>query len=409
MTTTMTLRAGIVLVSFAYTSTAFAEADQSWRHYGGDAGGARFSPHSEIGPGNIRNLRQAWVYRTGDISDGERYPGKSSFKATPVLHDDTLFVSTPFNRVVALDAASGEEVWTFDPHVDFSRRYAEMFTSRGVSLWTDQDVADNVACRDRVILGTLDARLIALDARNGRRCPGFGVNGELDLSAGIDNFRRGQYSITSPPAIIGDSIIVGSSVGDNGAVDLDHGNVRAFDARHGKLLWDWDPIPRQAGMPGHETWDRNGAARTGAANAWSIISTDAGRDLVFVPTTSPSPDFYGGVRPGDNLFANSLVALHAGTGQIAWHFQTVHHDLWDYDVAPQPALTTITRDGRTRDVVVQATKMGHVFVLDRDSGEPVLPIEERAVPRTDMPGEQSARTQPFPVLPCPGRSPHWSA
>lgn len=398
---TSTTRAVKFLVLLACSATTYADSDTSWRHYGADAGGTRYSPHTEISPGNIHELRQAWSYRTGDTSDGGRYPGNSTFKATPVLQDDTLFVSTPFNRVIALNAANGEERWTFDPQVDFSKRYAEMFTSRGVSLWTDSEATDNVPCRTRVILGTLDARLIALDAKSGRRCPSFGVDGELKLSSGIRNFRRGQYSVTSPPAIIGDIIIVGSSVGDNGGVDLDHGNVRAFDARRGKLLWDWDPIPRKAGMPGHETWDSDGARRTGAANAWSIISTDAERGLVFVPTTSPSPDFYGGERPGDNLFANSLVALHAESGEIAWYFQTVHHDLWDYDVAPQPMLTTITRDGRAQDVVVQATKMGHIFVLDRDTGEPVFPVEELVVPQTDVPGERSAKTQPFPVSPAP--------
>ncbi len=378
-----------------------AEPDPSWRHYGGDAGGKRFSPHDQITPANVATLRQAWVYRTGDASDGKRFPGKSTFKATPILNDDTLYLSTPFNRVIALDAATGEEIWAFDPEVDFSKRYAEMFTSRGVSVWSDGRATEEQPCRDRIILGTLDARLIAIDAESGERCEDFGKDGEVDLSVGIKNFRRREYSVTSPPAVIGDIIVVGSSVGDNGAVELDHGNVRAFDARKGTLLWSWDPIPRDRGLPGRETWSDEGARRTGAANAWSIISTDADRGTVFVPTTSPSPDFYGGKRPGDNLYANSVVALRADSGDIAWHFQTVHHDLWDYDVASQPMLTSIVRAGRSRDVVVQATKMGHIFVLDRDTGVPVLPFEERAVPQTDVPGERTAEMQPFPLLPAP--------
>ena len=234
---TTTNRAVALLMLLACTQASPAESDESWRHYGADAGGTRFSPHSQINPDNIHELRQAWVYRTGDFSDGERYPAKSTFKATPILHNDTLYLSTPFNRVIAINAATGTEVWTFDPRVNLSRSYAEMFTSRGVSLWSDSAAADNAPCRDRVILGTLDARLIALDASNGRRCMDFGVKGEIKLSTGIENFRRGQYSVTSPPAIIGDLIVVGSSVGDNGGVDLDHGNVRAFDARSGKLRW----------------------------------------------------------------------------------------------------------------------------------------------------------------------------
>lgn len=374
-------------------------ADESWRHYGGDPGGRRFSPHSQITPENADGLRLLWQYRTGDVSDGTNLPGRTTFKATPVLLRGKLYIATPFNRVIALDAATGEEVWTFDPEVEFFERFAEMFTSRGVSIWTDEESSGD--CSARIFLGTLDARLIAIDAGTGERCTDFGRQGEVDLSQGIRNYRPGQYSVTSPPAVLNDMLIVGSSVGDNGAVDLDHGNVRAFDARSGRLLWSWDPIPRSKDAPGFDTWSEEGARRTGAANAWSIISTDADRNLVFVPTTSPSPDFFGGRRPGDNLFANSIVALSADSGEIAWHFQTVRHDLWDYDIAAQPMLTRIVQDGEETPVVIQATKMGHMFVLDRDTGEPVFPVEDRPVPQTDVAGEYSAATQPFPILPPP--------
>ena len=393
------IRCTIALLALGCGGAAADPPDDSWRHYGADPGGTRYSPHTQIDPANVGRLRQAWVYRTGDTSDGEDYPGRSSFKATPILFGDTLYVSTPFNRVIALDAATGAEVWSFDPEVDFSDSYAEMFTSRGVSLWSGRQPRDR--CRSRVFLGTLDARLIAIDAETGTRCTGFGRGGEVDLTRGIENVRRREYSVTSPPAVVGDVVVVGSAVGDNGGVDLDHGDVRAFDAVTGVMLWSWDPIPRKHGMPGRESWDEQGARRTGAANAWSIISADPSRNLVFVPTTSPSPDFYGGVRPGDNLFANSVVALDAAAGSVAWHFQTVHHDLWDYDVAAQPLLTSVSRGGRKQDVVVQATKMGHVFVLDRATGQPVFPVEERDVPQSDVPGEQTSATQPFPVLPAP--------
>ncbi len=376
-----------------------AEPDRSWQHYGGDAGGRRFSPHAEITVDNVSELRSAWTYRTGDVSGSDRYPGTTSFKATPVLYDDRLYVSTPFNRVLALAAASGELLWSFDPQIDFSDGFAEMYTSRGVSLWAGPNPSEH--CGTRVILGTLDARLIALDAKNGERCRGFGNRGEVDLSIGIRNFRRGEYSVTSPPAIVGNLIVVGSAVGDNGAVALDRGDVRAFDARTGERIWSWDPIPRRRGMVGNETWSRRGAARTGAANAWSILSVDPSRGLVFVPTTSPSPDFFGGVRKGDNLFANSVVALDAASGERVWHFQVVHHDLWDYDVASQPVLASIERDGRRLPAVLQATKTGHVFVLDRETGRPLFPVEERPVPQTDVPGEETSATQPFPVAPPP--------
>ena len=389
----------ILVAALAILHQPSSAADDSWRHYGGDAGGRRYSPHEQIHADNVTSLALAWSYRTGDVSDGNEYPGTTTFKATPILFGDTLYVSTPFNRVIALKAATGIERWSFDPEIDFSGGYAEMYTSRGVSLWAEEEVSG--PCQARVFLGTQDARLIALDAETGIRCAEFGRDGEIDLSRGIDNFRPGEYSVTSPPAVVGDIVVVGSSVGDNGAVGLDHGNVRAFDARSGRMLWDWDPIPRRPDMPGSDSWSREGAAQTGAANAWSIISADAARNLVFVPTTSPSPDFFGGERLGDNLFANSVVALNASNGEMQWHFQTVHHDLWDYDIAAQPMLASVQRDGARLPAVVQATKMGHVFVLDRDTGKPLFPVEERRVPRTDVAGERASPTQPFPVLPPP--------
>ena len=389
--------AAVLLVGVGAPASAM---DDSWRHYGGDAGGRRYSPHEQVNAGNVSGLQQAWVYRTGDRSDGSRFGATSTFKATPVAQDGILYVSTPFNRVIALDAASGEEIWSYDPEVDFSVRYAEMFTSRGVSLWRNA-AGDAGPCQSRVLLGTLDARLIALDGATGKPCADFGERGQIDLTNGIENVRRGEYSVTSPPAVIGDIVVVGSSVGDNGGVELDHGDVRAFDVRSGRMIWSWDPIPREPSMPGRDSWDEEGARRTGAANVWSIISADVDRGLVFLPTTSPSPDFFGGIRPGDNRFASSVVALHADSGRLAWAFQTVHHDLWDYDIASQPMLTSIARDGGDLPVVVQATKMGHIFVLDRETGVPVFPVEERAVPQTDVDGEVTSKTQPFPVLPPP--------
>ncbi len=383
---------GVLLLA---ASMANGAPDTSWQRYGGDAGGSRYSPHRQITPANVGELALAWSYRTGDSSDGSEFGEVTTFKATPILFNDRLYLSTPFNRVVALDAGTGAAVWEYDPEVDFGDGFAEMFTSRGVSLWA----GDDGECGARIFLGTLDARLIALDADSGRRCTDFGDRGEIDLTIGIDNVRPGEYSVTSPPAVIGDVVVVGSSVGDNGGVELDHGDVRAFDVRSGEQIWSWDPIPREEGQPGWATWEEEDARRTGAANAWSIMSGDPARGLVFVPTTSPSPDFFGGERVGDNLFGSSVVALDTADGSIAWHFQTVHHDLWDYDVASQPVLTTMqTGDGK-RDVVLQATKMGHVFVLDRDTGKPVFPVVERPVPQTDVPGEKTSPTQPFPTVP----------
>lgn len=318
--------------------------------------------------------------------------------ATPILVDAKLIFSTGFNRVIALEPATGEELWSFDPEVDFARPYSEMFTSRGVAGWHDPG-ATEPACRARVFLGTLDARLIAIDAATGLACADFGKRGEVDLSKGIPRFRKRDYSVTSPPTVVGDLVIAGSAIGDNGAANLEPGVVRAYDVRTGSLAWSWDPLPRDDDHPAAGSWTKPRNNRTGGANVWGVMSADRERDMVFLPTTSPSPDFYGGERPGDNAYANAVVALRASTGEFLWGYQTVRHDLWDYDLAAQPLLFDHTLAvGTTRPAVAQATKTGFVFVLDRETGKPLHPVEERAVPQSDVPGEQAAATQPFPKL-----------
>jgi quinoprotein glucose dehydrogenase len=250
----------------------------------------------------------------------------------------------------------------------------------------------------RIFLATVDARLIAVDARDGTVCSGFGDDGTINLKKGLRNppsTEWGEYVETSPPAIINGLVVVGSSIGDNGRTNKPSGEVRAFDARTGALRWAFDPVPQDPSDPHYNSWGGPRGHETGAANVWSVIAVDSSRDLVFLPTTSPSPDYYGGERLGDNRYANSIVALRGSTGNVVWEFQTVHHDLWDYDNAAPPALITIEKDGRKRDVVVEATKTGQLFVLDRDTGKPVFPVEERSVPRSDVAGEQSSPTQPF--------------
>jgi quinoprotein glucose dehydrogenase len=348
----------------------------------------------------VKQLKVAWTYRTGDINIKGRSAGKAAFEATPILVDGTLYLSTPFSRVIALDPETGKERWVYDPKVNLSINYSEV-TSRGVSTWLDKSLKEGAACRRRIYMATLDARLIALDAATGALCQNFGQEGQVDLTRDVRLTEPGQYQVTSPPAVIGDLLIVGSSIGDNRGVEVERGVVRAYDTRTGRLRWSWDPIPLRANDPARKTWEEKGAIKTGAANAWSLISTDTERDLVFVPTSSPSPDFYGGERKGSNLYANSVVALRASTGEVVWHFQVVHHDLWDYDVAAQPMLITIKRDGRDIPAVAVGTKMGHIFVLHRETGKPLFPVEERPVPQSDVPGEEASPTQPFPVLPPP--------
>ena len=377
----------------------------NWVAYGGDAGGSRFSSLKSIDRGNVDGLEVAWIYRTGDVSDGTRYRRKSKFEATPILLDGTLYVSTPFNRIIALNPATGEARWTHDPGIDRDATYSEGLVSRGVAAWESERDPDRV-CGRRIFLGTLDARLVAVDAKTGEPCRDFGDGGAVDLTVGVGDMVGGEvegpeYQVTSPPAVLRDRVIVGSALGDNRRVALERGTVRAFDAGSGELLWAWDPIPRRPGEPGWDEWEPEGARVTGAANAWSILSADPERDLVFVPTGSASPDYYGGERLGSNRFANSVVALRGATGEVVWGFQAVHHDLWDYDVAAQPSTFEFRGDGPTQPAVLVSTKMGHLFVLDRETGEPLLPMEERPVPASDVPGEEAWATQPFPVRPPP--------
>ncbi|MGA8595694.1 MAG: pyrroloquinoline quinone-dependent dehydrogenase [Bryobacteraceae bacterium] len=371
-----------------------------WRYYGGDAGGSRFSPLTQINKENVHKLKVAWIYHTGDVSDGSKYPRKSAFETTPILVDHTLYFSTAFNRVIALDPETGTERWAYDPKIDLNTEYSEGLTNRGVASWADSE-AGSVHKR-RIFIATIDARLICLDAATGKPCVGFGTAGAIDLRQGIKNIiRKGEYEETSPPAVIDDLVVVGSSVADNDRVESPNGVVRAFDARTGALRWSWNPIPENARDPAAKTWQGESASKTGAANAWSVIVTDPQRHLVFVPTGSASPDYYGGMRKGDDKWANSVVALHARTGKVSWGFQLVHHDLWDYDTASPPLLTTLVRNGQKIAVVVQGNKTGNLFVLNRDTGSPVFAVEERPVPQSEVPGEQTSPTQPFPIAPPP--------
>jgi quinoprotein glucose dehydrogenase len=320
---------------------------------------------------------------------------RSKFEVTPILVGDKLVMCTPFNEVIALDPGSGKEIWRFDPKIRTDYHPANLFNCRGVAFWRDSASAPG-PCATRIFTVTNDARLIALDLASGARCRDFGTDGEFRIEPGKKLLWPGEWQMTSAPTVFADLIIVGSAIGDNARVDAPRGTVRAFDARSGVLRWQWDPIPSSANDPAAASWGA-GWEHVGAANVWAPMSVDEKRHLVFLPTTSPSPDFYGGLRPGNNLYADSVVALDANTGQRVWSFQTVHHDVWDYDIASQPSLATITIDGHERDVVVQGTKQGLIFVLDRDTGLPVLPVEERPVPQSGVAGESLSPTQPFPV------------
>jgi membrane-bound PQQ-dependent dehydrogenase (glucose/quinate/shikimate family) len=395
---TFPLALAVVAVLFCLPSHSLAQGtvDTDWPNYGNDPGGMRYSSLSQINRDNVSRLQVAWIFHTGDISDGSHDRRRSGFEATPILVDGTLFVTTGFNRVIALDPETGKQHWAFDPKVDLTLDYGDGLINRGVSTWLDSKLHAGQPCRRRLYEATLDARLFSVDAATGKPCLDFGDYGQISLRD-VPGYRAGWYHMTSPPAVIDDLVVVGSAIDDNARAAMPGGVVRAYDARTGALRWSWDPIPLPAAPADGKPAER----KVGAANAWSIMTVDLERDLVFVPTGSASPDYYGGLRPGDNKWANSVVALHAQTGEIAWGFQLVHHDLWDYDTASPPLLATVPHQGKTVPVVIQGNKTGFLFVLNRDTGQLIFPVEERPVPKSDVPGEDASPTQPFPLLPPP--------
>jgi quinoprotein glucose dehydrogenase len=367
-----------------------------WGVYGGDAGGTRYSPLAHITRENVRSLAVAWTYRTREADPEFAAAGSGTIEATPLMVDGTLYLSTPLGRVIALDPATGTEWWVFDPRIDRSVGYGD-FTNRGPATWVDRAAAAESACRRRIYVAPIDGRIIALDSRTGQPCTGFGEGGTVWIRKllRIGPFEPPAHEITSPPVIINDLVVTGSAIADNSNPSPASGEIFAFDARSGALKWKWDPIPQDSTDAAWSTWQDGSARRTGAANVWSVMVADTARGLIFAPTSSPAPDYFGGKRVGSNRYANSVVALRAATGEVAWHFQTVHHDLWDYDNAAPPALADILVEGRRIPVVLQATKTGMLFVLDRETGEPVYPVTERPVPRSTVPGEEAWPTQPF--------------
>jgi quinoprotein glucose dehydrogenase len=361
-----------------------------WSAYGGNLAGQRYSSSRQIDRDNVAHLQIAWTFSTHAL-DGPASPlnKRAFFEATPVLWKGTLYFDSPFNTIFALDAANGRLKWIFDPKVDRSKNIY-IVTSRGVSLWHAKKPRRGVCNSDTVLVATLDRRLIARDAETGVACPNFGKMGTVDLSQGVSIGAMKYYSFTSPPTVVGDTVVLGSSIGDNQILFAASGAVRGFDAVTGRQKWSWEPV----------RWTANQHPRfSGSGNAWSIISADPDHDLVFVPTGSSSVDFYGGKRLGDNRDADSIIAIHASTGKQVWAFQLVHHDLWDYDTPSEPMLFTFR--GSIPAVAV-TTKTDMVFVFNRLTGKPLYPIVERPVASSAVPGEWAWPTQPFSTLPSLG-------
>ncbi|MGH7651642.1 MAG: PQQ-binding-like beta-propeller repeat protein [Gemmatimonadaceae bacterium] len=351
-----------------------------WRITGGDPGNTRYSPLTQINRTNVNKLRVAWIYHTRDSA--------SQIQATSIVVDGVLYTSTPALAVVALHADNGVEIWRFDP---FANRERETHANRGVVYWSDGTV--------RRIFFSASRRLYSLDASTGRPDPAFGDSGSVDLANGLGRDIDGAYIVaTSPGVIYRDLLIQGTRVGEEeGSAP---GDIRAYDVHTGKIRWTFHTIPRP-GEFGYDTWPADAWKAAGGANSWAGMSVDADRGIVYVPTGSATPDFYGGARHGANLFANTLLALDAATGKRIWHFQTVHHDLWDRDLPAAPNLVTVLHDGKRVDAVAQITKSGFVFLFDRASGNPLFPIEERPAPQSDLAGEDAWPTQPIPVAPAP--------
>ena len=388
----------VILFSFQVN----AEVDD-WTAYGKDSGGGHYSKASEITPENVHNLERAWVHRSGDFQDGANTRGtisneiQTSFQATPLLVDETLYYCTPFNRVFALNPETGQEKWIFDPEVDPAGR--PLKTCRGLSSWKDLNKNQGDVCYHRIVGITMDVELFSIDGKTGKLCDDFGNKGIVNLRKGLGNHPDTYYWSSSPPAIIGDKLIVGGSVIDNLSINIPGGVVRAYDIRTGELIWYWDPIP-----PGKEAVlddDGNHLYQRGTANVWSIISTDPDLNMIYLPTGNASPDYYGGHRKGLDYYNSSVVALNADTGEVVWHFKTVYHDVWDYDVPSQPTFYDVEKDGKIIKALAQTTKMGLVFLLNRETGEPIFPVEERKVPQGSLEGENLSKTQPFPTKPLP--------
>lgn len=406
------------LLVFGFAPSANGQTgmtDGDWRYFGGDSGSSKYSSLDQIGAENFAQLEIKWRWQSIDarfdleqlkseypnLRIGNDVPDVSinGLKSAPLAVDGVLYVLTPLYQAAAIDAQTGDTLWSYDPRSYASGIPTMMlgFSSRGLAYWSDGE-------RSRVVWGTGDGYLVEVDAQSGEAIREFGEDGSVDLIAGIPRARRQapiNYSVTSAPIIVDDVIIVGAAISDQPRYkEMPPGHVRGFDVHTGELLWTFHTIP-QAGEFGNETWENRSWEYSGHTNVWTLMSADNEEGIVYLPVGAPTNDNYGGHRLGDNLFGNSLVALDAKTGERIWHFQMVHHDLWDYDPPAAPNLVDINVNGEPIKAVAQVTKHGFTFVFDRLTGEPVWPIEERPVPTSDVPGERASPTQPFPTKPPP--------
>jgi len=383
---------------FQATPSTSGERRQTsdWSEYGGGTG-QRYTPAAQISAANVGGLRPEWIYRTGDVADGnsEAIPAGSAFEVTPILANGALVFCTPFNRVIALDPLTGGELWQFDPEVDLRGNYGNQLVCRGVSHWQDDRMEQRSICRSRIFTATNDGYLLALDSMTGKVCTDFGDNGRVNLNYGVGSQDYlGEYQLTSPPAVIGNLVIAGGAISDNRRVDAPSGVVRAFDTRSGRQVWANDLAPPDfdysTGLISSEGF------ALGTPNVWGAMIADADLGLVYVPTGNPSPDYYRSGEPDMDYYGTAVLALNAVTGDVVWHFNAVINDFWDFDVGGQPSLADLTIDGDRVPALIAGTKMGFVFVLNRETGEPIVDVEYREVPREGPLAAQLSLVQPFP-------------
>ncbi len=388
-----------------------AAAEEGWPTWGGPPGASKYSSLDQINRDNVKDLEVAWTHRTGDFEGPMAVFGNSfGLQAVPILLPEEaggyLVLCNPFWRVIALDPTTGEVQWEMDPIIEKGQRGLQ-YKCHGVAQFHDTEAAPGSMCEYSIINATGDRRIFKMDARNGDPCPDFGDNGEVNVEPAIASVPR-AHDIDAirtyfPPAVVGGSIIIGSVVGTKFKdAHAPSGAIYAFDVRTGEFKWYWDPVPRNPGDPEAANWTPEALATTGGGNVWSYMSWDDERDLVFLPTSSMSPNYYGVNRPGDNRYANSTVALRGSTGELVWHFQTIHHDIWDLDTSPEPIVIELDWEGERKTAVAQLTKQGLTFVYDIETGEPLWDVEERPVDTTGgIEGEQISPTQPYPVKPPP--------
>ena len=407
VTRTLTKLIVVVLSLEAVLSHADEHENYDWAHYGNDPGHSKYAPLEQINKNNVHELEVHWNWASIDNQSVVERPQfvPSGFKATPITKNGVLYVSTPLGHIAAIDARTGEEKWTFSTNTwEHGRPANNGFNHRGVTFW-DKPTPDGF--EPRIIMSTANAFLWSIDADTGEPDDSFGTNGKTDLTEGLGrDVDRSMIAHSAAVPIVGDTVIIGSVVYDQPMfdmtpeelTDLPPGHVRGFDLHTVEQKWIFHTIP-QSGEFGNETWLDDSWAVTGATNVWTMISADAELGYVYLPVGNPGNDFYGGQRLGDNLFGTSLVALNASTGERVWHYQIVHHELWDYDPPAAPTMVDISIGGRQVKAVAMVTKQAFVYVFDRLTGEPIWPIEERPVPPSAVPGERAALTQPFPTKP----------